>query len=244
MNVRIHRSAEALAAEVATTVASAIAARPDLVIGLPAGRTPIGSYRELVRMSRDRGLDWSRVRTFVLDELVTPADDAPQPFEDFVREHLLNHVNVAPAHTHFLNGRAADLDTECARYDDAIAAAGGMDLVLLGIGGNGHLAFNEPARVLEPRTHRVSLSSAARTANAWLFGDDMSRVPNTAVSMGIGAILSARTVVLLATGEAKAAIVAAMINGGITTDVPASLLQAHPDATVLLDDDAARQLTT
>jgi len=244
VKVRIHRSADALAAEVARIVAGTIAAHPNLVIGLPAGRTPIEPYRQLVAESRERALDWSRVRTFVLDELVTAPGGSPQPFEGFVREHLLDHVNVHPDHVQFLNGRAADFDNECRRYDDAIAGAGGMDLVLLGIGANGHLAFNEPARVLEARTHRTTLSPAARAANAWLFDDQPTRVPEHALSMGIGAILGARAVILIATGESKAAAVAAMIDGGVTTDVPASLLQAHPDATVLIDEAAATQLTT
>ena len=239
MNVRIHRSAEDVASAVVHDVAGAIARTPTLSLGLPAGQTPILLYRELVLVTRARPLDWSRIRTFNIDEFITPADAGRQPYAQFMHDHLLSHVPVAPAHIHALNGRAPDLDAACDRYERAIAAAGGLDLVLLGIGANGHIGFNEPGTAAETRTHIATLAQASRAANAWLFGGDVDSVPVRALTMGLATILEARTIVLVAIGEAKAAAMSAMRHGPITTTCPASLLQTHPDVTLVIDDAAA-----
>jgi len=223
-------------------VVGAIAMKPDLTIGLPAGRTPILLYGEIVAAGRAARLDWSRVRTFNLDEFVTPDGPAPQPFRQFMHDQLLSLVPVPPAHVDWPNGRAADLEAECDRYERAIASAGGLDLVLLGIGANGHIGFNEPGSVVTTRTHVAQLTRESLAANAWLFGHEIDRVPSRAITMGIATILDARSIVLVATGPEKAAAVAAMVNGAITSAVPASFLQLHADVTVLLDDPARRLL--
>ena len=239
MNVRIHRSAEDVASAVAHDVAGAIARKPALSLGLPAGRTPIPLFRELVSVTRTRPLDWSRIRTFNLDEFITPTADGPQPFAQFMHDHLLSRVPVAPDYVNALNGRAADFQAECDRYERAIASAGGLDLMLLGIGANGHIGFNEPGTPMDSRTHIATLTPASRAANAWLFGNQIESVPARALTMGLATILGARAIILVAMGEAKAAAVAAMRYGAVTSALPASLLQTHADVTIVLDEAAA-----
>src|SRR5262249_9735048 len=143
------------------------------------------------------------------------------------REHLFSRINLDPSRINFLDGSAPDLDAECQRYEDAIAAAGGIDLQLLGIGTNGHIGFNEPARELVGRTHRVRLKESTRRSNATLFGGDLATVPTEALSMGVGTILKAKRIVLIATGKSKARSVDRVLNSAITTKLPASFLQVH-----------------
>jgi glucosamine-6-phosphate deaminase len=235
VNVNVFDNARALARELAARVIRAIVEQPPLVIGLPTGRTPQPFYAALRERSAAETVDWSSVRTFNLDEFVGVGPDAPGSYRAYMEKELFAAVGVAPAHVGFLDGRAADLDAECARYERAIAAAGGMDLMVLGIGGNGHIGFNEPAPGLLARTHVARLAADTRASNAELFGGDVTRVPHTALSMGMATILRARSVVLIATGAAKAAAVQGMLHGPITTGLPASFLQLHPDVTVMLD---------
>jgi glucosamine-6-phosphate deaminase len=157
-----------------------------------------------------------------------------------MRRHLFDGISLPHARIHFLNGIAADLDAECRRYEEEIRQAGGIDLQVLGIGSNGHIGFNEPGEALHVRTHRVTLADSTRRDNAALFGGDAARVPREALSMGMGTILLARRIVMVATGEKKADCVRAALNGRITTHVPASLLQVHADVEFLLDRPAAR----
>ncbi len=199
-------------------------------------------YAELVRLTQAEQIDWSRVRTFNLDEFVGLGDSEPGSYRAFMHERLFKHVNIHREHIGFLDGRATDLEAECARYESAIAAADGLDLVVLGIGANGHIGFNEPADTLAARTHRVILDDATRAGNALWFRGDVRAVPREALTMGMATILSARRVTLMATGEAKAEAVCAMLEGGITTRLPASFLQLHPDVQVLLDEPAGECL--
>lgn len=219
----------------------AVVEKPDLVVGLPAGRTPIKIYRAVAALSDARHLDWSRVRTFNLDEFITSGDELP-PYQRFMHEHLFAHINVPAAHIHFPNGRAADLPAECDRYERAIDEAGGLDVVLLGIGANGHIGFNEPGQALSGRTHIATLERDSRVANADLFGGEVDRVPAHALSMGMATILRARKILLAAIGHEKAAAIRSMRKGAVSTLMPASLLQLHPDVTVMLDPPAAASL--
>ena len=218
-------------------------ANPQVVLGLPTGRTPLTFYRELRERSRGDRIDWSGVRTFNLDEFVGLDDQHPGSYHAFMREELFDHVSIDPANVNLPNGRAIDLKTECRRYEDAITAAGGIDLQILGIGANGHIGFNEPAEGLCARTHIADLEQASRESNAQLFGGDWSHVPERALSMGMATILSARTIVLLATGEEKADAVSGLVEGLITPRLPASFLQLHPRVTVMLDPGAASRLS-
>jgi glucosamine-6-phosphate deaminase len=228
-----------LAAALGRTLIDAITRLPSLVLGLPTGRTPLGLYAELIRLTREEDIDWSEVRTFNLDEFVGLDPSDPGSYRTFMQDRLFRHVNLRKDHIGFLNGTAGNLESECDRYERAIQQAGGLDILVLGIGGNGHIGFNEPADALLARTHRVTLVEPTRAANALWFGGDLSRVPREALTMGMGTILNARSIVLIATGETKADAVRAMLYGGVTTRVPASFLQLHPQVSVMLDEEAA-----
>ena len=189
-----------------------------------------------------RGLDWSRVRTFNLDEFQGLSPEHPSSFRTYMDQHLFGALGLRPAQIGFLRGDAADPAAECARYEQAIAAAGGIDLLVCGLGTNGHIAFNEPGPLLWGPTHVAALLPETRASSAALFGGELARVPTHALTMGMRTILRARRVLVLATGTAKAAAVAAMHHGPLTTMLPASWLQVHPAVDVLLDPAAAAAL--
>jgi glucosamine-6-phosphate deaminase len=241
MRIRVFTTPDAAARALARAIAAALGANSGLTLGLPTGRTPIPLYRELVAMYRRGRVDFSRAKTFNLDEFLGIPPHDPRSYRTFMQRHLFDHVNLPRRHVHFLNGAAADAEAECARYEHAIARAGGIDLQILGLGTNGHIGFNEPARGLAARTHRTRLSAATRRANAALFGR-AAAVPREALSMGVATILQARRIVLLATGRSKARCVARMVHGPVTTRLPASFLQLHADVEVWLDRAAAARL--
>jgi glucosamine-6-phosphate deaminase len=243
MRTRIFPTPAAAASALAREVARAIAANPRLVLGLPTGRTPIPLYRQLVERHRQRSLDCSGVTTFNLDEFLGIAGSDPRSYCTFMHRHLFDHINVPPRRVHFLNGLARNIEAECRRYEMAIRRAGGIDLQLLGLGGNGHIGFNEPGDSLVARTHLVTLTPATRRANAALFGGRPRAVPRQALSMGMATILKARRIVLLATGSAKARAVSRALDGPLTTRMPASFLQLHPNVEVWVDRAAAAGLT-
>lgn len=243
MNVRIFESEQVAAAACANHVAAAVRDNPSLVLGLPTGRTPLNVYRELVTLYAGGEVDFSRATSFNLDEFLGLAPDDPGSFRAYMERHFFQHVNLAPERIHFLDGSAEDAEAECARYDAAISAAGRLDLLLLGIGPNAHVAFNEPAEEgLVAPSHRVRLTRESRLSMASMFGDDPTRVPVAALTMGMAALLQARRVVLLAFGVNKAAAVTAMVHGPVTSRCPASFLQLHRDAEVWLDPAAASGL--
>ena len=240
--VSVFPSAHDVAGTLARRVAAALREKPSLVLGLPTGRTPLLFYEELVRLHADEDVDFSRATTFNLDEFVGIPAGHSGSYRTFMRRFLFDHVNIDPSRTHFLNGAASHLPEECERYESAIEAAGGIDMQILGIGTNGHIGFNEPGPELEARTHRVVLRPETRRSNAALFGGDPAGVPAEALSMGMGTILHARQAILLATGGSKAGCVERVVRGPITTALPASLLQLHHDAELMLDEAAANRL--
>ncbi len=239
MEIRVFTTSEELARAAARRVAETLRQRPDVVLGLPAGRTPIGVYTELRRLAAAGEADFSSATAFALDEFVGIERTHPASFHRFIREHLIEHVGLPRERFHGLNGAADDLQAECDRYEAAIQRAGGIGLQLLGIGGNGHIGFNEPASELPSPTHRVTLLDGTRRASAALFDGDVARVPREALTIGIGTILKAESVILLAAGEGKAASVERMVRGPITPQLPASFLQAHRAVEVYLDRPAA-----
>jgi glucosamine-6-phosphate deaminase len=241
MRVRIFSDAEAVAGALARYVARCLGRIPALVLGLPTGRTPIPLYRELARLNREGRVDFSRATTFNLDEFIGVAPSDPRSYRAFMQRHLFDHINLPSRGIHFLKGDARDTARECRRYERAIARAGGIDLQILGLGTNGHIGFNEPGPSLTAHTHRTRLTPATRRANAGLFGGART-VPREALSMGMATILCARRVVLLATGAGKAGCVVHMIEGPVTTKLPASFLQLHRNAEVWLDQAAAGRL--
>ena len=239
MKARVFPSPARAARALAQKIARAVSRNPRLVLGLPTGRTSIPLYRELVALSRSHEIDFSHTTTFNLDEFVGLSPDDAQSYHAFMRRHLFDHVNLSPKRTHVLNGVANDAAAECLRYERTIARAGGIDLMVLGLGRNGHIGFNEPDRSLVTRTHRTHLKPSTRRANAFLFAHRIGAVPHEAFSMGMGTILQARRIVLLVTGRSKARAVERVLSGRLTTRVPASFLQLHRDVEVWLDGDAA-----
>jgi glucosamine-6-phosphate deaminase len=227
--------------EVAHRVVEALRRTPDLVLGLPTGRTPLDVYAELRRLYAAGEVDFSRATAFLIDEFVGLDSLDEGSFRRQLGEQLLSVVNFDQTRIHALNG-LADGEAECRRYEDAIVAAGGLGLLLLGIGANGHIGFNEPGRTLVSRTHRVALLESTRRDNAGRFGGDLTRVPAEALSMGMATILHADTILLIATGQHKAAVVERMIRGPLTTQLPASFLQLHQRVEVYLDRAAASAL--
>jgi glucosamine-6-phosphate deaminase len=242
MNIVVTSTPAAAADLTARAVAGLLARDPQLVLGLPTGRTPVPFYRTLVALHRRGRADFAQATTFNLDEFHGLDASHPGSYHAYMRAHLFDHVNLSPARTHLIDGAARDWRAEVARYDRRLAGAGGLDVVVLGIGRNGHIGFNEPADRIVAQAHRVRLHPGSRRDNAHLFGRRWTDVPAYALSMGLASILQARLVLLLATGAAKARIVSRALAGPITTQVPASLLQLHPASIAILDRAAAAKL--
>jgi glucosamine-6-phosphate deaminase len=240
--IRVFVTPEALGRAVALEIARRLAENPRLVLGLPTGRTPIPLYRELVRLHQAGRADFRRATTFNLDEFLGLGARDPHSYRAFMQRHLFDHVNVAARRIQFLNGATRDVGRECRRFERAIERAGGIDLQILGLGTNGHIGFNEPARALVARTHGTRLTPATRRANAPLFDNRASAVPREALSMGMATILHAKRIVLLATGATKARSVQRMIEGPVTPRLPGSFLQLHRCAEIWLDRAAAARL--
>ena len=238
MLVLVEKDAQAVSIRAADLVGGLIARNPRAVLGLAAGATPKDLYDELIR----RDTDFSQVTVFGLDEYRDLPTDHPASCTAILRSSLIDRVNLTPERIHLLDAiPPGDVSGYCAAHEAKIVQAGGIDLQLLGLGRNGHIGFNEPGGSLTSRTHLGALSASTRTANAGGFPPPQ-QVPRAAVTMGIGTILAVKRVLLLATGAAKAEMVAAFVEGPLTARIPASALQLHPDAVVLLDEAAAAQL--
>ncbi|HEX5108019.1 MAG TPA: glucosamine-6-phosphate deaminase [Vicinamibacterales bacterium] len=239
MTIRVFENPVEAAAAVAHRLIDAIRAKPSLTLGLPAGRTPIPAYAELRRLNRQGAISLAGTRTFNLDEFVGLRADDPRSFRHFMEANLFEGTDLPPASIEFLDGAAHDLDAECRRYEAAIAGAGGIDLQLVGIGINGHIGFNEPGDRLMADTHRVDLRPETRLANIEQFGGRLAAVPHQALTMGMGTILRAKAIVLVATGESKAEVIARAVREPLTTHLPASFLQTHRSVELYLDRAAA-----
>jgi glucosamine-6-phosphate deaminase len=241
MEVIVLPDAEAVGKEAARMIADLIRRKPNAVLGLATGSTPEPCYAELVRMHKEEGLDFSQVITFNLDEYYPIDPRHEQSYRYYMDTKLFNHININKANTHVPYGLAPDPDEHCRWYEEQIKRVGGIDLQILGIGHNGHIAFNEPGSSFASRTRLIVLTAETIKANSRFFEREED-VPRYALTMGIGTILEAKKIVLLATGEGKADAVAAAIEGPITTMCPASALQLHPDVTFILDEGAASKL--
>lgn len=242
MDIRIFEDNLELDQAAARLIADLTKAKPNAVLGLATGSTPVGIYRSLVETAAAEGITFKNVTTYNLDEYVGLTPDNEQSYAYYMNQHLFSKIDIPLNQTFLPDGMAADLDAFCAKYDRMLERAR-VDLQLLGLGHNGHIGFNEPDRELAAGTHVVTLDEATREANARFFAS-LDEVPTQAVTMGVGSILKAARILLVVRGADKAEVVKRALAGPVTTDCPASLLQLHADVTVLLDKEAASLLAT
>jgi len=241
MEVIIKDTYEEMSIEAAKIIRDAVHLKPNLVLGLATGSTPIGTYRELIRMHKAGELDFSKVVTFNLDEYVGLPATHDQSYYYFMHENLFDHINISATNVHVPSGVVRDFGRYCQWYEEEIAKVGGIDLQVLGIGSDGHIGFNEPGSSLASRTRIVTLTEETIRDNSRFF-ERMEDVPRFAITMGVGTIMEAKHCLLLANGEKKAEPVEALVEGPITSQVTASALQMHPHATVIVDTAAASKL--
>jgi len=241
MEIVICPTYEELSKAAACVVADVVRNKPGAILGGATGSSPIGLYKELIRMHTEEGLDFSQITTFNLDEYVGLSADHPQSYHYFMFDNLFNHINVPPENIHVPSGTEDDYETYCAKYEKQIKEAGGIDIQILGLGSDGHIAFNEPGSSLASRTRKVTLARQTIDDNARFF-DKREDVPVHAISMGVGTILEARKLLMVVNGENKADALAAAVEGPVTCMCTASALQLHPDAIVFADEKAAAKL--
>lgn len=241
MEVIITKDYDEMSKVAADQIADQILSKPNCVLGLATGGTPVGTYKELIKRHKEGRLDFSKVTTFNLDEYIGLPTTHDQSYHYFMYDNLFNHVNVNPENVHVPSGMSKDPEAFCAWYEDEMDQAGGVDLQLLGIGSDGHIAFNEPGSSLASRTRMKTLTEETIEDNARFF-EKKEDVPTFAITMGVGTILEARKLVLVANGEKKAETVKKFIEGPVTSQVTASALQLHPDSVVVLDEGAASKL--
>ncbi len=242
MEVVISPNSALASKRAAKVVANVIRNKADCVLGLATGSTPLELYKELINMHKNEGLDFSKVRSFNLDEYIGLPPDNDQSYHFFMYDNFFRHINIKLENTRVPNGMAKDVIKHCADYERQIREAGGIDIQVLGIGSDGHIAFNEPGSSLVSRTRAKSLTQETLDDNARFFGGDVKKVPTNAITMGIGTIMEAREIVLLAFGLGKANAVEKMVEGPVAAIVPASILQMHGNAKVFFDDDSSTQL--
>jgi len=234
MRMIIARDYQELSKKAADIIAEVIKNKPNAVLGLATGSTPIGMYKQLVTYNKDKLVDFSKVTTFNLDEYVGIPANHPKSYQYFMKDNFFDHTNIDQKRTHIPNGMTSNIELECNDYDEMIRAHGGIDIQVLGIGNNGHIGFNEPDDTLTVGTHVTRLTEDTIKANARFF-DSMDEVPTKAITMGLGDIMKAKEIILIASGEAKADIISKLLAGKIDTQMPASLLQIHPNVTVIVD---------
>lgn len=239
MIVHVYDTKEQASLAAASIFSACILAKPNAVLGLATGSTPIETYQQLIRLYKEGLLDFSQCQSFNLDEYVGLVSDHPCSYRRFMNEELFSHINMK--NTYVPSGVAQDLLEECRQYDKKIDEAGGIDIQFLGIGQNGHIGFNEPDAVFSYGTQVVTLTQNTIQANRRFF-DSEEEVPRQAISLGIGGIMKAKKIVLVALGESKASVVKAMLTGDIDPQIQASILRVHPDTVVLLDHASASLL--
>ena len=242
IHLYVCRDYDTISKKAAGLVGGMVSVKPNCILGLATGSSPIGMYEKLAEMYRDGITDFSKVTTFNLDEYCALSEENDQSYHYFMREHLFRNINVPDENIHIPSGCTQDMEMECQQYDAAIAAAGGIDIQVLGIGSNGHIGFNEPADAFIGPTHLVNLKESTIKANARFFQSEAD-VPRRAISMGIGSIMAAKKILLIAHGANKAKAITATLEGPITPEVPASILQLHPDVVMMIDQEAAAGLS-
>ncbi|NFS10443.1 glucosamine-6-phosphate deaminase [Clostridium botulinum] len=241
MKILVCENYDKLSEKAAQIIMSQITLKSNSILGLATGSTPIGMYKKLVEMYENKMIDFSDVKTFNLDEYQNLPISNDQSYHYFMDDNLFNYINVKRENIHIPNGMANDIENECIEYDNLIKEAGGIDIQVLGIGNNAHIGFNEPTVSFEKKTYVVELEESTKIANARFF-NSLDEVPSKAITMGIGSIFESKKIMLLATGENKAKAIYDTIYGKVTPEVPASILQFHDDAIVILDKKAASLL--
>lgn len=241
MRVIITENYDAMSKKAASLIAEQIRKKPDSVLGLATGSTPVGTYRELVRMHEEEGLDFSDVTTFNLDEYYPISSKHPQSYHRYMEEKLFRHINIDESNVFIPDGMVKDIDSFCEWYEKEIKEAGGIDIQLLGIGRDGHVGFNEPGSSLGSRTRVKTLNQQTIKDNSRFFEDD-EEVPRFAITMGVETIMDAKSCILLASGENKSEVLAKAIEGPITAQITASVLQMHRKLIVISDEEASRNL--
>ena len=241
MRIYKTKNYDEMSRKAANIISAQIILKPESVLGLATGSSPIGTYKQLIEWYNKGDLDFSQIRSINLDEYKGLPADNDQSYAYFMRHNLFDHVNIKSVNTFIPNGMEADVEKECSRYNAIIRSMGGIDLQLLGIGNNGHIGFNEPSDSFAKETHCVDLTESTINANSRLF-DSADEVPREAYTMGIGTIMKARKILLVVNGAGKAEIVRDVLRGPVVPQVPASILQLHPDVTVVLDKEAAAAL--
>lgn len=241
MKILVVKNYDEMSKIAAKELSQVINNKPEAILGLATGGTPVGMYKELIDMHKNNELDFSKVTTVNLDEYVGLSGEHDQSYRYFMDSNLFNHVNIRKDHTYVPNGLAEDMQQECINYDKRIEELGGIDVQVLGIGSNGHIGFNEPSDTLSLGTHVTDLAESTIEANSRYFASK-EEVPTKALTMGLGAIMKAKKILLMVSGEAKAEVMDKVVNGKITTQVPASFLQMHNDVVLIIDEDAAKKI--
>ena len=237
MRIYCEKDYQAMSRRAANIIAAEVIRKPDCVLGLATGSTPVGTYKELISMCENGDISFKEVRSVNLDEYKGLAPTHDQSYRYFMQDNLFNHVDIDPANTNVPNGLAEDAEAECAAYDKLVESLGYADLQLLGIGNNGHIGFNEPDSSFTKATHVVDLTESTITANARFF-ESANEVPRQALTMGIGCIMAARRVLLVANGAGKAEALYNTVCGPITPECPATILQLHSDVVIVADEAA------
>lgn len=240
MNITVVREYNELSKKAAGMVVAQIVAKPNSVIGFATGSTPLGMYREIVRLNKELSISFSGVTAFNLDEYIGLSEDNENSYHCYMMENLFRHIDIKRGNIHIPDGNAPDIEEECRKYENEIYTAGGIDIQVLGIGKNGHIGFNEPDSYFEAATHRVKLDEGTIQANSRFFAD-IDDVPHYAISMGIKTIMKAKKILMLANGREKAEAIYKAVNGPITPNVPASILQVHQNVEIIIDE-AANQI--
>jgi glucosamine-6-phosphate deaminase len=235
MKLLVVKDYEEMSSVVSKMLKDIINEKADAVLGLATGSTPIGLYKKLIEMNENKEIDFSNIKTINLDEYVGLGEENPQSYRYFMNENLFNHINIDKANTFVPDGLAEDLEKETKSYDKKIEELGGIDIQILGIGSNGHIAFNEPDDFLISETHVTNLTKSTMEANSRFF-KSINEVPTKAITMGIGQIMKAKKVLLLVKGEDKIEVIKELLNGNITTNNPATILKLHEDATIIIDE--------
>ena len=241
MRILVCKNYDEMSKKAAQMILSQVTLKPNSVLGLATGSTPIGMYKELVNMYNNKLIDFSEVSTFNLDEYYNLPKSNDQSYDYFMRDNLFKYINVADENINIPNGMVDNIEEECERYDRSIKESGGVDIQVLGIGHNAHIGFNEPTINFERGTHLVDLKESTIEANARFF-DKIEDVPQKAITMGTGSIFKARKIMLLACGDAKSEAIYNTVYGKVIPEVPASILQFHNDIVLILDEAAASKL--